>query len=363
MTLHNTIAPAIPFDTSKIDSLTILIPRESVQIIDSTFEQKYLLYFPDTDEVETKARQKNVHIELIDDIKLRIDSLSRMWNGENRKFIRFVITSKFLKSRYFEGINKGNIKLIYELLMQMQIAYFDYDTFLNSYIADIDICIDMKLNINQQKEVKKQYTLRVLLKLQRYIQQLKNVTNLQINERTKATEAKPFIKFYNKHQEFEVRSKTFKERYLNEYEKILSEGVYRAEVTIKNSKHRKRIGLSECNTLAKLLDLDQSFLSKLHRTVLSEYIEPKNIIRVKGEDLTPNDKATCNDFNYFISLGLSQYEIVGNHIKGLEGKQLQRARKRAVKLFKHIKDDQKAQANNMQRAEISKALQTLGIIE
>jgi hypothetical protein len=365
MTSHK-IDTSQVFNCVKIDSFTILIPYENVAIIDSKFDAEYCRLYEggEYEESNQSGRNfKNSTIPIKSDcgITTRAESLLRMWNGEQRKFIRFVVTAKMLRKDYLKGINKDSIKVIYNYLIDLNIVHFTYDVFLNSYYTDLDLCIDLNLNSNQQVELKNQYKQRILLKKERHIQSLKHKNNLQLNTRPKATPVNPFIKFYNKTEEITTRSETFFNTYLQDYRKSILSGIYRVETTLKNSKHKEKVGIKESRYVSDLMNLTTPRLKLIHNSILQEYINKSIIVRIQS-DLTPADVRELNYINLLVSYGLSHYEIVGSAIKGLEGKQLTRARKKVVELLKLANDKERIKANDMQRKHVADALKTLGII-
>ena len=344
----------------KIDSFSLLIPRESVTVIDSTFEQKFTKVF-ETGEIEdSELFYKNYFIVPFQGYSVKMQSVSRIWNGEEQKFIKVIVTSKFLESGYFNGLDSTNANRIVDVIASMKVITFDVETYLKSYFTDLDICIDLQVNEEGQSQIKNYYKDTVIESKRKHINSFRSSTNLQMNERPRATPAAPFLKFYNKAEELLNQSSDFYNAHLLNQSKTIQSGLYRAEVTVKNSKHKQRLEIQGCSKIIDLFSLTQSELKRIHQSILSEYIEPKRIMN-RHNDLKPTETMLLNAINFFITLGQSQDMILQRLISGLTGVEKLRQKKRILALFEHITDSDKLKLNDEGQKALITNLKTLGI--
>jgi hypothetical protein len=68
------------------------------------------------------------------------------------EYVVFQINAKMLKHKYFEGITRSNIKLIYEYLMSFKVVHVDYISFLDGLISDVDLCLDYHITRESMQE-------------------------------------------------------------------------------------------------------------------------------------------------------------------------------------------------------------------
>jgi hypothetical protein len=346
----------------KIDSFSLLIPRQLVTVIDSTFEQKYTKLF-ETGEIEdSELFYKNYFIVPFKGYSVKMQSVGRLWNGKDEKFIKIVVTSKFLEEDYFNGIDADNVSKIVDVIASMNVITFDKETYLQSYFTDLDICTDLQVNEEGQSKIKDYYKDSVIEPKRKHIHTFRSSpTNLQMNERPKGTPASPFLKFYNKSEELTSKSFDFYNAYLLPQSEIIKAGIYRVEVTVKNSKHKQRLGIKECSTVSDLFSLKQSDLERIHKSILSEYIKATKRVMKTNSDLKPADTMLLNSINWLITLDQSKEMILQRLINGLSADERYRQKKRIMTLFEHVTDEHKLSQNDERQKALISHLKTLGI--
>jgi hypothetical protein len=286
-----------------------------------------------------------------------------MWNGINEKFIKIVVTSKFLEEDYFNGIDADNVSKIVDVIANMNVITFDKETYLQSYFADLDICIDLQVNGEGQSKIKDYYKDSVIESKRRHINTFRSFpTNLQMNERPKGAPASPFLKFYNKSEELtSKKSIGFYNAYLLPQSEIIKAGIYRVEVTVKNSKHKQRVGIKECSIVSDLFSLKQSDLERIHKSILSEYIKATKRVMKTNSDLKPTDRMLLNAINFLVTLEQGEEMILERLINGLTSVEKSRQKKRMMILFEHIADNDKLELNDASQKVLITHLKTLGI--
>jgi hypothetical protein len=264
---------------AKIDSFSLLIPIENITItLHSFFTQKFIKVYTTGEPEESESFYKNIQkVQCTTTATLtKYQKVHRIYNDTNRKFIHIVITSKHLGKAYFEGINSNNIETIFEHINSQNIIHVPcIDTFLSSYVVDIDIAKDFKTNINEFKALKNILIENVLPLKQKYLHS-KNINStgakfgIQYNERSKATPTTPFGKLYNKTNELLSNSEKFYETNLLHISDEIAQGIARIEFTIKASAHKKRLGI-KFTTLKELLNFSQDELNNIYTKLINEY--------------------------------------------------------------------------------------------
>lgn len=286
----------IDFNIPKIDSFTLLIPLEKVDVVSSTFMESYKKIY-DTGEIEDSedfynsyAKTENKNTKTF----LKYKKVNRLFNGELRSFIQIMITSKLLCSSYFDGINNSNIRTIFNYILDDGIIEFSYKTFFESYVTDIDICKDYKVSLEEFIALKEMLFNNILATKNSVVSSKrinsKEVFGIQFNERHKSTPSKPFAKLYFKTTELKS-SKTlpFTNANLSKYFEDITAGIGRFEVTIKNSKHKEKLELQKVKTLENLIDLTTEELDKAHSSIVKEYYLNDFKVKEASNDLTPTE--------------------------------------------------------------------------
>ena len=330
----------INFNTPKIDSFTLLIPLEKVDVVSSTFLESYKKIY-ETGEIEDDESFYNSYAKTENKARktfLKYKKVNRLFNGELRSFIQIMITSKLLCSSYFDGINKYNIRTIFNYILDDGIIEFSYKTFFESYVTDIDICKDYKVSLEEFTALKEMLYNNVLVTKNKVVEgkaiNAKEVFGILFNERHKATPSKPFAKLYFKTAELKS-SKTlpFTNANLSKYIEDITAGIGRFEVTIKNSKHKEKLELQKVKTLENLIDLTTEELDKAHSSIVKEYYE--NDFKVKKEasnDLTPTEYIQQGFLNriYKLQPSITAEELVFDCTREISDKHKKARVKKAV---------------------------------
>lgn len=296
--LHNTTS-SIPINVAIVDSLKLRIPKSECEIVDKNLISETSIYYHDTEELDCEVLPPAPYKIVIDGITFRIHIVQiPIYNEETHEreptqFLEVVLTSKLLRERYFEGINKTNLRHFYDTFMSYNVFWCEYETFINSQVSDIDICInryaestqafvDIIENLYFQSGTKQKYLRKIIES---------NTLGLVFNSRTAAKPSLPFIKVYHKELELHIKSADFYNNYLfPEYtEKI--KGLTRVEATIRNALHKRRLYkhnvLPEFKTLNELVNIEEIELRKFVVFSITSYV--KAITRKKAPNLSPTD--------------------------------------------------------------------------
>lgn len=227
---------------------------------------------------------------------------------EHTDFITFLVNSKHLKERYFEGITLDTLPTLYEYLMSYKIIEFNYQSLLNARYNDIDICVDFKSTPEHFDVLKNE--LRALSSSPEHWHtatgQKDNSgtwTPIRQEPRKQATPGKPFIKFYSKEEDFNNKSRIFAQTYI---ETDLYKDLYRVEATIKNSRHKVHLGISEAKTFGAFLHLD---LQLLLQELVNEYFKNETKLVMKSGQLTPIELVIVDLMNELTKKGATNNEL------------------------------------------------------
>lgn len=278
----------------QIDSLKIMIDERKCQIIDETFQQEYIKAY-------IKEGETIIDEEInIDKSITRIKTNGTITIGTHEiprtgKFITVTLSAKILGKKYFEGITKENIHIVWEEIMKLNIFKCSIETFKKSLVNDIDMCKnsyikgekEMDRLVNQMKKLAQENI--------RYINTWQKAENKGIEFNTRrgktVTTNKPYVKIYHKGIELNNRVKGFKEEYLKEYD---TENLIRTEATIKNGKHIKIYAdkgiITKFRTLEELLNLSNKEKKNYIKYTIEQYIKNNTgIIKDKNIKETPMD--------------------------------------------------------------------------
>jgi len=287
-----------------IDSFRIAIELDKVKIVSENVRSKIISYYEKTGEIAEKQENKGVPVHFfgIDSgVKIKFSIVK-----ENKVvYAKFLIYSKLLRDRYFEGVTAENIKEIYDILASEKytsekVFDFDYETFLNARVTDIDFKIDSIVNANFKEIVK---TFEQLKKRKFTVTNKINNQGIQFSKRaTKKTRLEPHLKLYNKNLEFRAeKSKAFYDNFLSRGFGVflLRNTIFRLETQVKNKQHYQRIFTSEKkNTLFEILNLTDSEKDKIMSDALKTCIDIDNEPIEKPKKRESSDMKRSDAFCY-----------------------------------------------------------------
>ena len=105
----------IPLNVGLIDSLTIYLPLDKIQVIDERLISEYQVYYPETGEIIEDLNPPKPILIKDNGINFRFNRVvfpPNIIKKETTELIRLTLTSKMLFGRYFEGINIDNLQMI-----------------------------------------------------------------------------------------------------------------------------------------------------------------------------------------------------------------------------------------------------------
>lgn len=272
----------------KIDSLKIRIPKYLVNYVDDTFAEEYQKVYVKTGMIEDHVNLDKHKVNVTSGISSRIAVFNSLQGGKSEEQIVIQCNAKQLKEKYLQGITRATLPALYQYIIDLNIVYFTYETFLNAYVSDIDFCYDVKVTPKAMIEANQEIYNSVKPSCFKYVSKpFRQKTNvgMQFNTREKATPGRPYVKIYHKTLELQTKSSEFAEKYLvgQDYQDI-----GRLEYTIKNSKHRKQLGI-QASTLNELLNIDQSKIKSIVFGGVPKYTENDSFHR-SFKAVSPTDR-------------------------------------------------------------------------
>lgn len=259
---------------TEIDSLKVRIPYRNVEIIDYKLEATWFTSVEGGEYFE--EFKKNALLFEAEGIKTRfaIEVMPTDSRGNKKKYLTIGFNSKLLKSRYFEGITKNNIDIIYNELMSYNVARFDLQTLLESFATDIDFKTDTKCTFDDFKEIRKHMEMNARSSNKTGIGYKtftkKSNQGIQFSDRaTTSFKTNPFFKMYWKSLELRNKSTKFYEAHLKGQN---IDNIARFETTIKNNEHLKALKITS-NTLSHLLNLDDSTKKDILKQTTNTHID------------------------------------------------------------------------------------------
>ena len=250
------------FDQALNENL-ITLDEETLSVVEETFKRKSKYY---------QSGGFGFYASIVENVKVAKDRSSDC--------LILLINSKQLGARYFEGITKETITIIYDEIKRLGIMECSASTFLYSSPTDIDFKKDFSIQFDEYKEVinackvmTKQSTNR-----DKGCTVFAKKDNWGISWSVRSTKnylSNPYTKIYHKGLEFssENGSKAFKDRYLP---LVDTSNIMRIETTVKNRKHLEsfKIPLGTF-TLYDLLSLSDESKDKILAKAINSHLLPR----------------------------------------------------------------------------------------
>lgn len=300
---------------TKVDSVRLSIPLTECVIIDTNLIDRIQVQTTNTETgVVVSETYRNGQPSIIENtdgtyLKFWKENQFMYVNGERipNIYLTFLVNSKHLKQRYFEGITTETLPIIYDYIMSFNIVSFTYDSLLKSRYNDTDICVDFTSTLSTFEELKKRIKETTTQPTKWYGATEKNNSGIWTPTKSKprdnAKPSAPFIKLYSKDEDFTYQSVEFSKEYLSPLDYT---NLFRCEVTIKNATHKKHLSIHNQKEFGQFLKLD---LQLLLQQIVKEYFKTENKIILNKSDLTPTDKVIIDLVNELISRGAKSSTI------------------------------------------------------
>ncbi|POS01589.1 hypothetical protein Q361_10949 [Flavobacterium croceum DSM 17960] len=296
----------IPLNKASIDSMTVFVELDKIIVKDYKLVTPYKVFYDDTAEIIDELHNpRPVYLET-DGIKFRFSKV--VWTHpktkETKEMICITVSTKMLKYKYFQGLNKDNVTDVVNFINSHGIIEITVDTFLQSTVNDIDLCVNYHLEFNAYKSalvmlhhmVKQSKKHLVEIFPKRENMRVDDNFGLTFSKRETASIGNPFVKFYNKAFELINNSTEFYNAFIFPQIKqgLKIDNIIRKEMTIKNAKHKDNVlkkhvtSVEKLQTVNDLFTLSQIELDTICNVQLKYYYEKREFS--VSSDLSPMDK-------------------------------------------------------------------------
>ena len=139
---------SIPVNSPFIDSFSLKIPLDAVQVLDQRLTSETAIYYESLDAVDEELHPPKPIVISETGITVRFSLVEipihnkKTNQKEPTKFVNLTVSAKLLKERYFEGINAFNISVLYQVFLDFRIFDCSLETFLSGMVSDVDIAIN-----------------------------------------------------------------------------------------------------------------------------------------------------------------------------------------------------------------------------
>jgi hypothetical protein len=211
---------------------------------------------------------------------------------ETRLYLSFLANSKHMKEGYFKGISKHTFKNFHERIMDMEVFEAPYSSFKNARYSDTDICFDSKCKPDDFQDLIDNFRNSFLADKKTCFHSINTTKNKGFwtptyrKPRDQASPKLPFMKGYHKETELIYHSSEFFKKHLK-YQDF--KDLARMEFQVKNSDHKKSLGLSKKKTFWDFLNSDLQLVAS---KIAKRYIEKpkfKRISKMTNLDLVQQD--------------------------------------------------------------------------
>ena len=313
--------------TPKVDSLRWETHIDNIEIVSSKIGVDALLISIDGGHVIEGSYEEPIikltECDITKGITTRINKVNRVvgMGGSVEERIVIQVNAKMLRERYFEGITKDNLRVVYDYIIGLGLIQFSYETFLDGYVYDVDICMDVETDVDVFEKM-----LRRLVKSVKPSQYRKvnaffrdNNVGVELGTRDKSTASNPYFKFYAKglelcHKETRYNKKPSEYGEFNRY--WLGDEYYnlgRLELSIKNREMFAELGLTTNDAngfefpiklFRELLDVDKQKLKSIITTLVKEkYMDTRVNINLGDGKVLPKDDFVLHLMAYIIDNG------------------------------------------------------------
>ena len=311
----------------KVDSLRWETHIENIELISSKVGVEAVLVAIDGGAVIEGSYEeplvKLTDVDITKGITTRINKVNRVvgMGGSIEERIVIQVNAKMLGERYFEGITKDNLRVVYDYIMGLGLIQFSYETFLDGYVYDVDICMDVETDVDVFEKMLRRLVKSVKPSQYRKINSFfrDNNVGVELGTRQKSTASNPYLKFYAKglelcHKETRYNKKSNEYGEFNRY--WLDDEYYnlgRLELTIKNREMFAELGLTSkgehgfdfpIKLFRELLDVDKEKLKSIITTIVKEkYMDKRVNINLGDGKVLPKDDFVLHLIAYMVDAG------------------------------------------------------------
>lgn len=323
--------------TISVDSLKVRIPLSKVDEYNSRLISNQTIEVSELTGEVIKVKNKGYRINISDSAIIHVD-IGKLKTSADKATdcLIILLTSKILEERYFEGITKDNLQVVYNKLMGSGLFSFTWQTFIESECTDIDLKFDEYMNQATRISIVKSFNSMVIPKrtdsVKAYLKPTKKNNGsigIQFNQRKYANKTKPFFKLYSKGPEAKHKDIENQERYNDApffqtyFDYPALKDIMRIETTIKDKDMFKAIAkrMNATNAtnlrLGNIMEWTEDFKIAVFGYMFSKYLDEKTlnpIERDTSEKTSADDIRRMNALAMLISVTDSPLDMI---IEGL----------------------------------------------
>ena len=318
-----------------IDSFKIRIPFNKVEIVSPNLNVDHDTINTFTGEIiETKCKTKEFFKDKDNILNTEYTIENQITkHGNIETYLTIKIVSKHLRENYFDGINNGNIKKVYNSLISEKIIDFTYTDFLKGSLTDIDYCLNFFFTDKEYVQLVERFKnqSRSSIKAGEGIFTFNKKINqgFQFGKREYATPSKPYFKVYNKTKHISTdKMNRFFDKYLsrfsdsiltkvslnkddNKHTVRIDKNLYRYEFTLKNRKMFKYYGLTKFS-LNDFLNISNDKIIEISNGILLKHLNQS----INIDHLKDTNKMNNLDFHAHLLLTICIDNNIGiDHLK------------------------------------------------
>jgi hypothetical protein len=240
-------------------------------------------------------------------------------------------SAKIAGADYFFGIKKHHVIEVLNHLMKIgYLAFKDVNEICNQVYCtkDLDMKIDFKLDVDDRPETKKYYeqlrdrfqgNKENCIVYPRTINDKKNGLGMQTYHRDRCSIVKPFVKFYDKTEELNTKSREFLSTLPEDLQNEVGDHfINRYEFNIKDNVFFKKFGIS--NRFVDLLEVTDDKWREIAREMMNINFQVKVKKPRDTSSLSPKDMLLCLEFTEFIELGQNVTQIKSKYQSAAKNK-------------------------------------------
>ncbi|MBT4763383.1 hypothetical protein HN615_13625 [Candidatus Woesearchaeota archaeon] len=297
---------------AKVDSTKLSIPLRNIELTNSDLIDKisHLKTNTKTGEIVDEHTTKGTpYIKKANGMHYRFWMVNQFTYNNGNKIVEPYITmlcnSKHIKSRYLDGITLDTLNILYDEYMSLDVFKCSQNEFKSARHTDTDIAIDYKMYKKQFASIKEAIKRNCIDSTKWHTLSKKNNSGIwsptQNKPRDMGTPKYPYVKFYDKEIELLNNSKEFYDEYLRD---VNIDNLVRFETTIKNSAHRRHLGIPP-TTFVEFLSLN---LEEIAKSIFRTYFITHKPMSIP-DHLAPSEKVEAEMVNLLIKLGISSQKI------------------------------------------------------
>lgn len=316
-----------------VDSLKLRLPIDLVHINEnSELRHKFSILNETTGEI-TKRLSKVPRLTIE-----KAGHTYEYWIAtyKHNLYLYMTINAKMLGTRYFEGVTKHNIQLIYDEIISQKEVYFSYEHFMHkSWVTDVDFKRDFTAdNKDYQKYMKQLKSLSPNRKDKHGYRSYENGLVWNARE-TQAPISHPNVKFYDKEKQM---NKTKKCRdFQREYIRQDMTNLKRLEFQLKNKKHMESLGLPN-TSLHTILSLSQDEKETILEKIINKVINVNEYSIIDEDEdennkLKPQEQRDLNNLKNALLIHVNLQDAMNSMTNGLSRQRRHDYAKRLSKVY------------------------------